>query len=80
MWTDNPHNNNRCSGSENQGIGRYKTMKTYRAELEDDNFEIILAENDNDALKQYWELEEQGHELFNLFELDENYDIVRTLC
>ena len=27
MWTDNPQQNNRCSGSENQGIGRYKTMK-----------------------------------------------------
>lgn len=55
-------------------------MRTYRAEIEDDNFEIILAEDDNDALKQYWELEEQGHELFNLYELDENYDIVRTIC
>ena len=59
---------------------RVQVMRTYRAEIEDDNFEIILAEDDNDALKQYWELEEQGHELFNLYELDENYDIVRTLC
>jgi len=55
-------------------------MRTYRAEIEDDNFEIILADDDNDALKQYWKLEEQGHELFNLHEIDEDYDVIRTLC
>ena len=54
-------------------------MRTYRAEIEDDNFEIILAENDDEAIKEYWELEEQGHELFNLFELDNNYDAIRTI-
>lgn len=54
-------------------------MKTYRAELEDDNFEIILADDDHDAIMQYWELEEQGHDLFNLYELDDNYDVIRTI-
>lgn len=60
-------------------IERVKNMKTYRAELEDDNFEIILADDENDALKQYWELEDEGHDLFNLIELDDEYNEVRTI-
>lgn len=54
-------------------------MKTYRAEIENDNFEIILADDENDALKQYWQLEDEGHELFNLFELDDDYNIIKTI-
>lgn len=54
-------------------------MKVYRAEIEDDNFEIIYANNDNEALSEYWELEEQGRELFNLFELDKHNNPIRTI-
>lgn len=31
-------------------------MKYYRAEIEDDNFEMILADNEEEAIKQYFEL------------------------
>jgi len=51
-------------------------MKYYRAEIEDDNFEMILAEEE--AIKQYFELGEK-HELFNLLELDADYKEVRTI-
>ena len=51
----------------------------YKAELEDDNFEIILAENENEALEECWRLEEQGHDVYNLFELDENYNEIKTI-
>lgn len=33
-------------------------MKYYRAEIEDDNFEIILADSEEDAINQYFELGE----------------------
>ena len=50
----------------------------YRAEIEDDNFEMILADNEEEAIKQYFELGEK-HELFNLLELDADYKEVRTI-
>jgi hypothetical protein len=53
-------------------------MKYYRAEIEEDNFEIILADNEEEAIKQYFELGEK-HELFNLVELDADYNEVRTI-
>ena len=53
-------------------------MKYYRAEIEDDNFEIILADSDADAFYQYFELGEK-HDLFNLIELNDDYNEVRTI-
>ena len=53
-------------------------MKYYRSEIEDDNFEMILADNEEEAIKQYFELGEK-HELFNLLELDADYKEVRTI-
>ena len=53
-------------------------MKYYRAEIEDDNFEIILADSEEDAIKQYFELGDE-HDLFNLIELDADYNEVRTI-
>lgn len=53
-------------------------MKYYRAEIEDDNFEIILADSEEDAINQYFELEEK-HDLFNLIELNDDYNEVRTI-
>lgn len=34
-------------------------MKTYKLELPGDEFEIITAKNDNEAMKEAWELEKQ---------------------
>ena len=53
-------------------------MKYYRAEIEEDNFEIILADSEEEAIKQYFELGEK-HELFNLVGLDADYNEVRTI-
>lgn len=53
-------------------------MKWYRAEIEDDNFEMILADSEEDAIRQYVDLGEE-HDLFNLFEVDENGDEVRMI-
>ena len=53
-------------------------MKYYRAEIEDDNFEMILADSEDGAVNQYFELGEK-HDLFNLVELDDNYNEVRTI-
>lgn len=53
-------------------------MKWYRAEIEDDNFEMILADNEEDAINQYFELGEK-HDLFNLIELDDDNNEVCTI-
>lgn len=55
-------------------------MKTYRAELEDDNFVIILADNDCDAMSEYFNLADKGHDIFNLFELNDDFDVIRTVA
>lgn len=52
--------------------------KWYAAEIEDDNFEMILANSEEDAIKQYFELGDE-HDLFNLIELDADYNEVRTI-
>lgn len=54
-------------------------MKNYKAEFEDDNFELIDAENDTEALNEAWEFEDEHGTLFNLFEIDKNDDIIRTV-
>lgn len=53
-------------------------MKIYRAEIEDDNFEIIRAEDEQDAINQYFNLQEE-HKLFNLVELDKDYNEIKTI-
>ena len=53
-------------------------MAMYRAEIEDDNFEIINAEDEQDAIMQYMELCEE-HEVLNLVELDDDYNEIRTV-
>jgi len=55
--------------------------KLYRAEYEDDNFEFINAKSDSDALNEAWgtELEEQHGSLFNLFLLDKNDEVIKTI-
>lgn len=51
----------------------------YKAEYEDENFEIILADNDSEALEEAWNKEKEHGTLFNLFEIDENYEEIRTV-
>ena len=54
-------------------------MKWYRAEIENGDFEMIFAEDENDAISQYWDLAEE-HEVFNLIELDEDNNELKTIC
>lgn len=51
----------------------------YKAEYEDYNFELILADSDNEAFDEAKEMEKEHGILFNLFLLDENDDEVRTV-
>ena len=39
----------------------------YRADFEDDNFEMILADSDNKAFETAKEMEEENGILFNVF-------------
>lgn len=55
-----------------------KCKTSYKAEIEAGDFKIILADNDADAIRQYFELGET-HKLYNLIELDENYDELFTI-
>lgn len=51
----------------------------YRADFADDNFEIIRCDTDEDALREAWNLEQEHGQLFNLSEIDENYDEIRIV-
>lgn len=51
----------------------------YKAVYEDEEFEIILADNDREAKEEAYKYESKHGIIFNLFEIDENYDEVRTL-
>ncbi|MDP4224792.1 MAG: hypothetical protein Q8910_00280 [Bacteroidota bacterium] len=51
----------------------------YRADYADENFEIIFAENDDKALKEAWSNEKEHGVLFNLFEVNDNYEEIRTI-
>ena len=51
----------------------------YRAEFEDENFEMILADSDNEAFETAKEMEEEHGTLFNVFLLDDDYNEVRTV-
>ena len=51
----------------------------YKAVYEDEEFEIICADNDNEAMKEADNYESEHGIVFNLFEIDENYDEVRTV-
>ena len=51
----------------------------YRAEFEDENFEMVLADSDNEAFEKAKEMEEEHGTLFNVFLLDDDYNEVRTV-
>ena len=55
-------------------------MRMYRAEYADEDvMEIILADNDMDALSEAWEMEKEHGTLFSLALLDEDYNVQRTI-
>lgn len=52
----------------------------YRAEYENESFEIFEAENDDEALEQAWSYESENGSLFNLFEVtNDTYEEIRTI-
>lgn len=51
--------------------------KKYGTEIKENNIFVFFADNDDEAKKQYSELFE-SYGIVDIFELDENYDIVRT--
>lgn len=54
-------------------------MKMYNIEYEDGNFEIILAENDRKAFEEAKKEEVEHGLIFNIYEVDENYEEVRLV-
>ena len=54
--------------------------KTYKAEFADDEIEVFsYCSNDDEALKEAFSMESEHGTLFNLFEVDEDYNILRTV-
>ena len=51
-------------------------MNTYRVELKDDDFEIIFASTDEEAIEKA--LDEYGT-VFNIFLLDDDYNEIKTI-
>lgn len=55
-------------------------MKTYRAEYADGELEVFgYCDTDDEAMKEAWEGEKEHGTLFNLFELDADYNEKRTV-
>ncbi len=54
--------------------------KIYKAEYADENMEVFsYCGNDKEALEEAENYEKEHGTLFNLFEVDENYDEKRTV-
>lgn len=51
----------------------------YKAEYESDDFQLILASDDNQALEIALDNENEFGTLFNLFLIDENYNEIKTI-
>lgn len=51
----------------------------YKAEYADEQFEIIYADNDIEAMKEAENYENEHGIVFNLFEIDENYENIRMI-
>jgi hypothetical protein len=54
-------------------------MKLYQADYADDNFEMIYAESDRKAFCEALKEEKEHGDLFNLVEVDKEYNEVRTI-
>lgn len=71
---------NRVIRGKNTNINfRGSDSMTYKAEYENEVFEIILADNDNEAIEQARDLENEHGTLFNVFLLDDHYNVIRTV-
>jgi len=53
-------------------------MKDYKVEFEDGEFEIITTTEEK-AFEEACEYEEEHGTVFNIFEIDENYEEVKTI-
>lgn len=51
----------------------------YKADYADDNFEVIYANNDKEAMKEAEKYESEHGIVFNVYEIDEEYNEVRTI-
>ena len=51
----------------------------YKAEYEDDRFEMIFADSDEEAFQQAYDNKDEFGTLFNVFALDENDNEIRTV-
>ena len=56
-----------------------KPEKEYKAEFGDEEFELFSAKNDDEAMAIAFSLAEEHEGLFNVFEINENYDEIRTI-
>ena len=54
-------------------------MKTYKAVYEDDEIELFIATHKTHAYSMACEYEDEHGELFNVFELDDDYNEIRTV-
>ncbi len=55
-------------------------LRTYKAEYEDDEIEVFgYCSTDDEALDEAFSFEDEHGTLFNLFELDDNYEVIRTI-
>lgn len=57
-----------------------KTNKLYKAEYEDDEFEIFAyCSSDSEAIKEAFSFEDEHGILFELDEINEDYDVIRRV-
>lgn len=55
--------------------------KIYKAEYADDEIEVFsYCDTDEEALKEAYDYEEEHGTLFGLWEVNEDYDIIRTVA
>lgn len=53
--------------------------KIYKAEYEDGEFEVITSDNDTSAMSEAEYYEDKHGTLFNLFEVNADYEEIRTV-
>lgn len=54
-------------------------FKTYKAEYADENFEVFQCDNDREAIQEAESYESEHGVVFNVYEVDENYDVLRMI-
>lgn len=50
-----------------------------KVDYADENFEILYADNDREAIKEAEKYEEEHGIIFNIYEIDGNYEEIRTV-